>query len=73
MFKDNFEERFNKRRKLIKRFIIGISIFVILGIFVQIGAVYYGYTKIEENGGFQKTATDILRVVKQIDKDSESK
>lgn len=46
---------------------------IILGIIVQIAFVYWGYNAIQNNGGVQKTLTDIVRTVKQIDKDSDLK
>lgn len=71
MRNNNFEKQFEERRKLFKRIFITMFLLVIVATFAQLGFIYYGYTKVEENGGFQKTATDILRVVKQIDKDSD--
>lgn len=68
---NDFDIKFEKRRKLIRNFTIGIAVVVFLGIGVQIWSVYYAFNKVEENGGVQKTLTDILRVVKQIDKDSD--
>lgn len=71
MFHDDFHKKFEERRRWIKRIFISILVLTLLAVAAQIGFMYYGYTKIEENGGVQKTLTDILRTVKQIDKDSE--
>lgn len=67
----NFKTEFDKKRNKIRNFVIAIFVIVIGIIILQFGAIYYGFTKVEENGGFQKTATDILRTIKQIDKDSD--
>lgn len=71
MFHDDFHKRFEERKRWIKRIFISILVLTLLAVFAQIGFIYYGYTKIEENGGVQKTLTDILRTVKQIDKESD--
>lgn len=40
---------------------------------VQLGMLYFGYTKIEENGGFRATIVDLLREVNKIQKEAEVK
>lgn len=74
MFSSNdFDKKFEARRKKIKMFFIASFTMIILGIIVQIAFVYWGYSTIQNNGGVQKTLTDIVRTVKQIDKDSDIK
>jgi ABC-type transporter Mla maintaining outer membrane lipid asymmetry permease subunit MlaE len=70
---NDFDKKFEARRKKIKMFFITSFTLIILGIIVQIAFVYWGYNTIQNNGGVQKTLTDIVRTVKQIDKDSDIK
>jgi ABC-type transporter Mla maintaining outer membrane lipid asymmetry permease subunit MlaE len=70
---NDFDKKFEARRKKIKMFFITSFTLIILGIIVQIAFVYWGYNTIQNNGGVQKTLTDIVRTVKQIDKDSDLK
>ena len=37
----------------------------------QFAVVYYGVTKIEENGGVRETLVDVLREVNKIQKEAE--
>ena len=71
--RNEFEEKFNNKKKLIRRFFIGISTFIILAICVQIGAVYYGVTKIQESGGVHNVAVSILKEINSIAKEAEVK
>lgn len=74
MFSSNdFDKKFEARRKKIKMFFITSFTMIILGIIVQMAFVYWGYSTIQNNGGVQKTLTDIVRTIKQIDKDSDIK
>ena len=70
---NDFDKKFEARRKKIKMFFITSFTLIFLGIIVQIAFVYWGYSTIQNNGGVQKTLTDIVRTVKQIDKDSDIK
>lgn len=70
---NDFDKKFEARRKKIKMFFITSFTLIFLGIIVQIAFVYWGYNTIQNNGGVQKTLTDIVRTVKQIDKDSDLK
>ena len=70
---NDFDKKFEARRKKIKMIFITSFTLIILGIIVQIAFVYWGYNTIQNNGGVQKTLTDIVRTVKQIDKDSDLK
>lgn len=70
--REDFEERFNKKRKLIKNVMITIATLTFLAVGAQLYFVYWGIKQVDENGGLQKTLTDIVRVVKQIDKDSDN-
>ena len=70
---NDFDKKFEARRKKIKMFFITSFTLIILGIIVQIAFAYWGYNAIQNNGGVQKTLTDIVRTVKQIDKDSDIK
>lgn len=70
---NDFDKKFEARRKKIKMFFITSFTLIFLGIIVQIAFVYWGYNTIQNNGGVQKTLTDIVRTVKQIDKDSDIK
>lgn len=71
MFHDDFHKKFEERRRWIKRIFISILVLTLLAVFAQISFIYYGYTKIEENGGIQKTLVDLVRTAKQIDKESD--
>ena len=74
MFSSNdFDKKIEARRKKIKMFFITSFTLIFLGIIVQIAFVYWGYSTIQNNGGVQKTLTDIVRTVKQIDRDSDIK
>lgn len=70
---NDFDKKFEARRKKIKMVFITSFTLIFLGIIVQIAFVYWGYSTIQNNGGVQKTLTDIVRTVKQIDKDSDLK
>lgn len=70
---NDFDKKFEARRKKIKMFFITSFTLIFLGIIVQIAFVYWGYNTIQNNGGVQKTLTDIVRTVKQIDRDSDIK
>ena len=70
---NDFDKKFEARRKKIKMVFITSFTLIFLGIIVQIAFVYWGYNTIQNNGGVQKTLTDIVRTVKQIDKDSDLK
>lgn len=72
MYKD-FDKDFERKRKIFKRFFIGIVVVTILITGVQLGILYFGYTKIEENGGFRATIVDLLREVNKIQKEAEVK
>lgn len=72
MYKD-FDKDFERKRKIFKRFFIGIAVVTILITGVQLGILYFGYTKIEENGGVRATLVDLLREVNKIQKEAEVK
>lgn len=73
MISNNFNDEFNKTKNKIKwgfRIILGIMVVTIVG-YISIGM--WSVNSINENGGVQKTITDIVRTIKQIDKDSDTK
>lgn len=73
MISKNFNDEFNKTRNKVKwgfRIIIGFMFLTILG---YIGIGLWTVNSVTENGGVQKTITDIVRTIKQIDKDSDTK
>ena len=73
MVSNNFKDEFNKTKNKIKwgfRIIIGFMILTILG---YIGIGMWTINSVNTNGGVQKTITDIVRTIKQIDKDSDVK
>ena len=70
---NDFNKEFERKRKRIKRFVIGIAIVTVLLAGAQLGMLYFGYTKIEENGGLRATIVDLLREANKIQKEAEVK
>ena len=70
---NDFNKEFERKRKRIKRFFIGIAIATVLVAGLQLGMLYFGYTKIEENGGFRATIVDLIREANKIQKEAEVK
>ena len=70
---NDFDKDFERKRKIFKRFFIGIAVVTILIAGVQLGMLYFGYTKIEGNGGFRATIVDLIREANKIQKEAEVK
>ena len=70
---NDFNKELERKRKRIKRFVIGIAIVTVLLAGTQLGMLYFGYTKIEENGGLRATIVDLLREANKIQKEAEVK
>lgn len=70
---NDFNKEFERKRKRIKRFVIGIAIVTVLLAGAQLGMLYFGYTKIEENGGIRATLVDLIREANKIQKEAEVK
>lgn len=69
----DFNKEFGKTRKKV-RIIFAVVASVITLMFIGYIAVgFWTYNTVVDNGGVQKTATDIVRTIKQIDKDSDIK
>lgn len=68
---NDFDKEFERKRKRIKRFFIGIAVVTVLIAGAQLGMLYFGYTKIEENGGIRATLVDLLREANKIQKEAE--
>lgn len=70
---NDFDKDFERKRKIFKRFFIGIVVVIVLITGAQLGMLYFGYNKIEENGGIRATLVDLLREANKIQKEAEVK
>ena len=70
---NDFNKEFEKKRRRMKIFFIGMVIATVLIAGAQLGMFYIGYTKIEENGGLRATIVDLLREANKIQKEAEVK
>lgn len=73
MYNDFDKEFERKNGKRTKRFFIGIVVVIVLITGAQLGMLYFGYNKIEENGGIRATLVDLLREANKIQKEAEVK
>lgn len=70
---DEFNKSFEARRKQIRFYFKLIASIVLVIVMLYIGAIYYGYTVIQDNGGIRATAVNILKEVNSIQKEAEIK
>lgn len=70
---DEFNKSFEARRKQIRFYFKLIASIVLVIIMLYLGAIYYGYTVIQDNGGIRATAVSILKEVNSIQKEAEIK
>lgn len=66
----NFEEERAKTKKKIKIIFISILVFGGLIICGHVAAGYWLYNQVEANGGVKETLVDVVKTIKQIDKES---
>lgn len=70
---DEFNKSFEARRKQIRFYFKLIASIVLVIIMLYLGAIYYGYTVIQDNGGIRATVVSILKEVNSIQKEAEIK
>ncbi len=70
---DEFNQSFEARRKQIRFYFKLIASIIALIVVLYIGAIYYGYSVIQDNGGIRATAVNILKEVNSIQKEAEIK
>lgn len=70
---DEFNKSFEARRKQIRFYFKLIVSIVLVIVMLYLGAIYYGYTVIQDNGGIRATAVNILKEVNSIQKEAEIK
>lgn len=70
---DEFNKSFEARRKQIRFYFKLIASIVLVIVMLYLGAIYYGYTVIQDNGGIRATAVSILKEVNSIQKEAEIK
>lgn len=68
-----FNKSFEVRRKQIRFYFKLIASIVLVIVMLYLGAIYYGYTVIQDNGGIRATAVNILKEVNSIQKEAEIK
>ncbi len=73
MSTNNFNAEFNNTKNKVKIIFRIVLISIVLIFLGYMGLGIWTYNTINDNGGVQKTITDIVRTVKQIDKDSDTK
>ena len=66
----NFEEERAKTKKKIKFIFWSIIVAGALVITTQVGFGIWVYDKIQDNGGVKETLVDVVKTMKQIDKES---
>ena len=70
---DEFNKNFEARRKQIRFYFKLIVSSVALIVVMYIGAIYYGYTIIQDNGGIRAATVNILKEINSIQKEAEIK
>lgn len=69
----NFEEeRQRTRKKIMKIFWIIVTVMVVM-VVGHIAAGYWIYNQVQDNGGVKETLVDVVKTIKQIDKESDVK
>lgn len=66
----NFEEERAKTKKKIKFIFWSIIVAGVLVIATHVCFGIWAYDKIQENGGVKETLVDVIKTMKQIDKES---
>ena len=66
----NFEEERAKTKKKIKFIFWSIIVAGVLIITAHVGFGLWAYGKIQDNGGVKETLVDVVKTIKQIDKES---
>lgn len=71
MLNNDFNKSQDKIHKIVKRMFIVILTLIVLIVAGKIYVGYYIYDEIQENGGVKNSLVEIMRLYKQIDKESD--